>query len=86
MSNNMKVNLKVWRQKNTADSGHFEEYSVETNPDMSFLEMFDVLNENLITDGNVQHGNQRQATWTQRGHHHLSVAHAQFQRWRYHCG
>ena len=47
----MKVNLRVWRQKNTNDSGHFEEYTVETNPDMSFLEMFDVLNENLITDG-----------------------------------
>jgi len=50
-NNEMKINLKVWRQKNAADAGHFEEYSVTTNPDMSFLEMFDVLNEQLIVDG-----------------------------------
>lgn len=47
----MKVNLKVWRQKNTQAQGNFENYSVETNPDMSFLEMFDVLNEQLIQEG-----------------------------------
>ena len=47
----MKVNLQVWRQKNTQAQGNFENYSVETNPDMSFLEMFDVLNEQLIHDG-----------------------------------
>jgi len=47
----MKVNLQVWRQKNTQAQGNFENYSVETNPDMSFLEMFDVLNEQLIHEG-----------------------------------
>jgi succinate dehydrogenase / fumarate reductase iron-sulfur subunit len=47
----MKVNLQVWRQKNAQAQGNFENYSVETNPDMSFLEMFDVLNEQLIHDG-----------------------------------
>ena len=50
-SNNMNIKLKVWRQKNANDSGRFEEYTVQANPDMSFLEMFDVLNENLITEG-----------------------------------
>ena len=51
MKHSMKVNLKVWRQKNTQAQGNFENYSVETNPDMSFLEMFDVLNEQLIQEG-----------------------------------
>jgi succinate dehydrogenase / fumarate reductase iron-sulfur subunit len=37
----MKINLKVWRQKNASDAGRFEEYAVKANPDMSFLEMFD---------------------------------------------
>jgi succinate dehydrogenase / fumarate reductase iron-sulfur subunit len=35
----MKINLKVWRQKNASDAGRFEEYAVKANPDMSFLEM-----------------------------------------------
>lgn len=51
MNHSMKVNLKVWRQKNSQSEGAFETYSVETNPHMSFLEMFDVLNEQLIVEG-----------------------------------
>jgi len=51
MGNSMKINLKVWRQKNQNTSGSFETYSVEASPDMSFLEMFDVLNEQLIEEG-----------------------------------
>lgn len=51
MKHSMKVNLQVWRQKNAQAQGNFETYSVETNPDMSFLEMFDVLNEQLIQEG-----------------------------------
>ena len=47
----MNINVKVWRQSNAQAQGRFEEYKVETNPDMSFLEMFDVLNEQLITEG-----------------------------------
>ena len=47
----MKINLRVWRQKNSSDPGRFENYNVDANPDMSFLEMFDVLNENLIESG-----------------------------------
>jgi succinate dehydrogenase / fumarate reductase iron-sulfur subunit len=52
MEKNLNLNLKVWRQKNANDKGGFEEYKVnDISTDMSFLEMFDVLNERLITDG-----------------------------------
>ena len=48
----MKINLKVWRQKNAEAKGNLENYTVnEVSPDMSFLEMFDILNEELITKG-----------------------------------
>jgi len=52
MSGNMNITLKVWRQKNKDDRGRFETYPVQgVSPDMSFLEMFDVLNERLINEG-----------------------------------
>lgn len=52
MSGNMNITLKVWRQKNADDRGKFETYSVpNVSEDMSFLEMFDVLNDKLIVDG-----------------------------------
>ena len=52
MENTMTITLKVWRQNGPAETGRFETYEVnEISPDMSFLEMFDVLNENLINDG-----------------------------------
>jgi succinate dehydrogenase / fumarate reductase iron-sulfur subunit len=44
----MKLTLKVWRQKNKNDKGRFETYSVTASEHMSFLEMLDVLNEQLI--------------------------------------
>ncbi len=52
MSGNMKITLKVWRQKNNDDRGRFDTYQLNTvSPDMSFLEMFDVLNNQLIIEG-----------------------------------
>lgn len=52
MSGDMNLTLKVWRQKNKDDRGRFETYPVAgISPDMSFLEMFDVLNERLINEG-----------------------------------
>lgn len=45
----MKLTLKVWRQKNNKATGQFETYSVEANEHMSFLEVMDVLNEDLIS-------------------------------------
>ena len=48
----MNLTLKVWKQKNKDTRGKFETYQVKgVSPDMSFLEMFDVLNEQLITEG-----------------------------------
>jgi succinate dehydrogenase / fumarate reductase iron-sulfur subunit len=46
------VTLKVWRQRNSKDKGGFETYPMSgVSTDMSFLEMFDVLNEKLIIEG-----------------------------------
>lgn len=48
----MNVKLKIWKQKNSAAKGEFKEYSLDSvSPDMSFLEMLDVLNEKLIKSG-----------------------------------
>jgi succinate dehydrogenase / fumarate reductase iron-sulfur subunit len=48
----MKLNLRVWRQKDTHTAGRFVSYQVDgVTPDMSFLEMLDVLNEDLIGRG-----------------------------------
>ena len=50
MSNNINIKLIVWRQKSDKDNGKFEEYKLnDIDIDMSFLEMFDILNEQLIT-------------------------------------
>lgn len=46
----MKLTLKVWRQKNSKAKGQLETYQVEANEHMSFLEMMDVLNEQLIAE------------------------------------
>lgn len=49
---NMNLTLKIWRQKNTNSRGHFETYAVKNiSSEMSFLEMFDVLNEQMIEEG-----------------------------------
>lgn len=48
----MHLTLKVWRQRNSQDTGSFETYEVkDVSEEMSFLEMFDVLNERLIREG-----------------------------------
>ena len=48
MSEDIKLNIKVWRQKNNKSAGGFETYPVNANEHMSFLEMLDVLNEDLV--------------------------------------
>jgi succinate dehydrogenase / fumarate reductase iron-sulfur subunit len=49
---NMNLTLKVWRQKNAQTKGAFVTYKAEgISPDMSFLEMLDVVNESLIHKG-----------------------------------
>ncbi|MBO9619279.1 MAG: succinate dehydrogenase/fumarate reductase iron-sulfur subunit [Niabella sp.] len=48
----MNLTLKVWKQKNADTSGKFESYKVSNiSSEMSFLEMFDVLNEQLVREG-----------------------------------
>lgn len=45
----MKFNLKVWRQPNPQTTGKLVDYTIDNiNADMSFLEMVDVLNDNLV--------------------------------------
>ncbi len=54
MEGNMNLTLKVWRQKNAKTKGDFESYAVKgVSEDMSFLEMMDVLNTQLIEDNKV---------------------------------
>ncbi len=48
----MKLNLKIWRQKNSSSPGKMVDYKVDgIDKDMSFLEMIDVLNQQLIDGG-----------------------------------
>ncbi len=48
----MKINLKIWRQKGPTAPGKITEYPLDhVFPEMSFLEMLDVLNEELISKG-----------------------------------
>lgn len=48
----MKLTLKIWRQKGPNDKGKLVDYPVDhVSPDMSFLEMLDVLNEHLVEKG-----------------------------------
>jgi len=48
----MNLTLHVWRQKDAASPGGMVRYQAQgINPDMSFLEMLDVVNENLIESG-----------------------------------
>ena len=48
----MEFDLKIWRQKNAREKGGFQTYHVSgIEPDASFLEMLDILNEQLIKEG-----------------------------------
>ena len=50
----MNLKLNVWRQKNANDTGSFETFQAEdVSPDMSFLEMLDVVNEKIVRNGGV---------------------------------
>jgi succinate dehydrogenase / fumarate reductase iron-sulfur subunit len=48
----MKLTLKIWRQKNAQDKGAMVDYQIDgIEPDMSFLEMLDVFNQDLMNKG-----------------------------------
>lgn len=52
MSKSISLTLKVWRQNRTQPAGRFETYTAkEISTEMSFLEMLDVVNEQLVKDG-----------------------------------
>jgi len=52
MTGGMNLNLKIWRQSGPEEAGKMVDYKVnDISPDMSFLEMLDVLNEQLINKG-----------------------------------
>ena len=49
---NIDLTLRIWRQDGPSDRGHLQTYEVsDISPDMSFLEMLDVLNEQLNAKG-----------------------------------
>ena len=48
----MNLILQIWRQENAQTKGKIVEYPIQDiSPDMSFLEMLDILNRQLITNG-----------------------------------
>ena len=48
----LNLRLKIWRQKSHKDRGNFKTYDIDgLNTHMSFLEMMDVLNEQLVNQG-----------------------------------
>ncbi len=48
----MKLNLKIWRQQGPNDAGQMKDYPVnDVSEDMSFLEMLDVLNDDIVRKG-----------------------------------
>ena len=52
MSKNIELKLKIWRQRNPEDEGGFRDYAIgNISTDMSFLEMLDVLNLQIINLG-----------------------------------
>src|SRR5271170_3112197 len=52
MANKMTLNLKIWRQTGPNDQGRFMDFvAKEISDDMSFLEMLDVVNQQLIIQG-----------------------------------
>jgi succinate dehydrogenase / fumarate reductase iron-sulfur subunit len=92
----MKFHLKVWRQKDSNSGGTLEDYTAENIPaDASFLEMLDIVNNNLTGKdvppiqfdsdcregicGSCSHRDQRH-TPRPRSRHDLPTLHAQFPR------
>ena len=52
MEKTINITLRIWRQKGPKEKGAFKEYSLQNiSTDSSFLEMLDVLNEQLINEG-----------------------------------
>ena len=93
----MNLTLRVWRQKSRDDRGRFVEYAAnDITPDMSFLEMLDVVNEGLIAQRRgadrlrprlprrnlrrLRHDDQRRRARPAARHGHLPAPHAPLPR------
>ena len=54
MAKNISFTIKFWRQNGPKDQGHFDTHEMHDIPDdTSFLEMLDILNEELINEGST---------------------------------
>ena len=52
MAKNISFTIKFWRQNGPKEKGHFDTHEMKNIPDdTSFLEMLDILNEELINEG-----------------------------------
>ena len=52
MEKTINITLKIWRQRGPKEKGAFKEYALnDISTDSSFLEMLDILNEQLINKG-----------------------------------
>ena len=80
----MTLKLMVWRQESSDTKGRFETYQVsDIDGDMSFLEMIDILNEQLIVNNNdpvtfdhdCREGICGACSMYINGHPHLSLIH-----------
>ena len=97
----MSVQLKVWRQAGPEQAGRLVDYTADNvHPDMSFLEMLDVVNESLIKQGRgsdrvrlglprghlrqLRPGDRRHRARPRQGHDDLPGAHAPVQERRHH--
>lgn len=98
MDKNISFTLKVWRQNGPKAKGHFDTFEMKDIPgDTSFLEMLDILNEQLIEDGkepfvfdhDCREGICGMCSLYINGHprtgyrsNNMSALYASFQRWR----
>ena len=93
MAKSISFTIKYWKQNGPQDQGHFDTHEMKNIPDdTSFLEMLDILNEELIAGGeepfvfdhDVFTLHQRNTSWKDRTRcNNLPTLHASFQRWRH---
>ena len=95
----LNLTLKIWRQKDAKTKGQFETVKInDVSPDMSFLEMLDIVNEEQMKQGkegfafdhDCREGICGMCSLVINGmphgpdDHHLPASHAQVQGWRHH--
>ena len=76
MAKNISFTIKFWRQNGPKDQGHFDTHEMHDIPDdTSFLEMLDILNEELTL--HQWYASRTYRAWS----HHMSALYASLQRW-----